>query len=74
MVLKYHLSPMKSDLGMCKEALYGTAGDPGKGLVNLRFWIWKAAGLIGAIMGGAIAFAMAVFPVVHWWGHSKGWW
>ena len=73
-ILRYHLSPMKEDLGLCKTALYGTPDDPGKGLVNIRDWLCRSAIVFGTIAGAVIAFVLSVIPFVHWIGDAKGWW
>jgi hypothetical protein len=73
-VLRYHLVPMKSDMSLCKEALYGSPDHPNKGLINVRDWICRSAAVSGAIIGAIIAFALAIVPIVKWIGDVRGWW
>ena len=73
-VLRYHLEPMKKDLALTKEALYGTEHDPGKGLVNTRDWICRGAIMAGTIAGGIMTLVATIVPIVHWIGDMRGWW
>ena len=73
-IMTYHLEPMKDDLTLCTEALYGKTGEPGKGLVNIRDWICKSAAVSGTIIGAIIAFSLGIVPALRWIGEVRHWW